>query len=91
MPEHAGTAATAPPQSKDSKAKTKELYPLVAWKYDLFLWVMGVLVDLFFREVHPRGTWKVPKTGPILFVAAPHANQVRLEFSHTYIPSSCGD
>ncbi|EEY21934.1 glycerol-3-phosphate O-acyltransferase [Verticillium alfalfae VaMs.102] len=53
----------------------EELYPMVPWKYDLFLWVMGVLVDLFFREVHPRGTWKVPRTGPVLFVAAPHANQ----------------
>lgn len=75
MPDQAGNAAVAAPQSQRSKAKPKELYPMVAWKYDLFLWVMGVLVDLFFREVHPRGTWKVPRTGPVLFVAAPHANQ----------------
>ncbi len=47
------------------------------WKYDTFLWTMSVLVDLFFREVHPRGSWKVPRHGPVLFVAAPHANQVR--------------
>jgi len=45
------------------------------WKYDGFLWTMSVLVDLFFREVHPRGAWKVPRHGPVLFVAAPHANQ----------------
>lgn len=51
---------------------------MVGWKYDLFLYLMGNLVDLFFREVVPRGSWKVPKTGPILFVAAPHANQVRI-------------
>ncbi|GAB0134582.1 hypothetical protein EsDP_00002947 [Epichloe bromicola] len=53
----------------------KELYPMVNWKYDLFLHVMGNLVDLFFREVVPRGSWKVPRSGPVLFVAAPHANQ----------------
>ncbi|OLN85207.1 putative acyltransferase [Colletotrichum chlorophyti] len=75
MPDHAGTAATAPPQSEANPTPPKELYPMVNWKYDLFLWVLGVLVDLFFREVHPRGSWKVPTTGPVLFVAAPHANQ----------------
>jgi hypothetical protein len=44
--------------------------------YDAFLWTFSVLVELFFREVHPRGSWKVPKEGPVLFVCAPHANQV---------------
>ncbi len=46
------------------------------WKYDSVLWTMSILADLFFREVHPRGAWKVPRHGPVLFVAAPHANQV---------------
>lgn len=49
---------------------------LVPWLYDFVLWLMSVLVDLFFREVHPRGAWKVPRQGPIILVAAPHANQV---------------
>lgn len=72
--EEAGAAPTsAPPARKQHK---KELYPMVSWKYDLFLYLMGNLVDLFFREVVPRGSWKVPRNGPILFVAAPHANQV---------------
>lgn len=53
---------------------------MVNWKYDLFLYMMGNLVDLFFREVVPRGSWKVPQSGPVLFVAAPHANQVSLLF-----------
>ncbi|CRK20271.1 hypothetical protein BN1723_012089 [Verticillium longisporum] len=75
MSDQPGNAAAAPPTGRISKKRPKELYPMVPWKYDLFLWVMGVLVDLFFREVHPRGTWKVPRTGPVLFVAAPHANQ----------------
>lgn len=45
------------------------------WLYDLVLWILSILVDLFFREVHPRSSWKVPKSGPVIFVAAPHANQ----------------
>lgn len=55
--------------------KNKDLAPMVNWVYDLMLWVMSVLIDLFFREVHPRGSWRVPRRGPVLFVAAPHANQ----------------
>ncbi|KAJ4524985.1 Glycerol-3-phosphate/dihydroxyacetone phosphate acyltransferase [Exophiala dermatitidis] len=47
----------------------------IPWLYDLVLWTMSVLIDLFFREVHPRGAWKIPKKGPIILVAAPHANQ----------------
>lgn len=50
---------------------------VVPWVYDMILWIMSVLVDLFFREVHPRGAWKVPQKAPIIVVAAPHANQVR--------------
>lgn len=67
-----GSAPTPPPK--------KELYPMVNWKYDLFLYIVGNLVDLFFREVVPRGSWRVPTSGPVLFVAAPHANQVRILF-----------
>lgn len=50
--------------------------PLIGWLYDLTLWTFSVLIDLFFREVHPRGSWKIPRRGPIIIVAAPHANQV---------------
>ncbi|KAI1177979.1 acyltransferase [Nemania sp. FL0916] len=67
---------TPPTRASASKAKAqKELYPMTPWKYDAFLHTFSVLVDLFFREVHPRGAWRVPRSGPILFVAAPHANQ----------------
>ena len=69
-------SASAPAQSNAKPTPQKELYPMVAWKYDLFLYVLGNLVNLFFRECVPRGSWKVPQTGPVLFVAAPHANQV---------------
>ncbi|KAK4219921.1 glycerol-3-phosphate O-acyltransferase 1 [Rhypophila decipiens] len=66
----------APEQRQVSKPeKIKEIIPMSNFKYDIFLWSLSILVDLFFREVHPRGAWRVPRTGPILFVAAPHANQ----------------
>ncbi|KAK2597659.1 hypothetical protein N8I77_012432 [Diaporthe amygdali] len=70
-----GSALPVPPQSADSPKPAKELYPMSNRKYDTFLWFMSIFVDLFFREVHPRGSWKVPRQGPVLFVAAPHANQ----------------
>jgi glycerol-3-phosphate O-acyltransferase/dihydroxyacetone phosphate acyltransferase len=66
----------APPQSAAAPTPSKELYPMSNWKYDVLLSSMSILADLFFREVHPRGSWKVPRHGPVLFVAAPHANQV---------------
>lgn len=58
-------------------AKTPYIPPQIGWLYDLILWTFSVLADLFFREVHPRGSWKVPKRGPLIIVAAPHANQVQ--------------
>ncbi|KAG7927884.1 hypothetical protein KL925_002242 [Ogataea polymorpha] len=43
--------------------------------YDLVLWTFTVIFDCFFREIRPRGAFRLPKSGPIIFVAAPHANQ----------------
>lgn len=43
--------------------------------YDTLLWIFTLLTDIFFREIHPRSTWRIPRKGPIIFVAAPHANQ----------------
>jgi 1-acyl-sn-glycerol-3-phosphate acyltransferase len=57
-------------------APRQEQNPMTNWVYDVFLWTFAILVDLFFREVHPRGSWKIPRRGPVIFVAAPHANQV---------------
>lgn len=74
------TKIGAPMPDKDLEKKPMELYPMVSWKYDTLLWVMSIIADLFFREIHPRSSWKIPKHGPILFVAAPHANQVSTSF-----------
>ncbi|KAI8991181.1 hypothetical protein BDF20DRAFT_843170 [Mycotypha africana] len=43
--------------------------------YDCALWLFNVMLDVFFREIRPRGSHKIPKDGPLIFVAAPHANQ----------------
>ncbi|EPX71056.1 glycerol-3-phosphate O-acyltransferase [Schizosaccharomyces octosporus yFS286] len=47
-------------------------YPFV---YDTILWILSILIDFFFREVKTRGAFRVPRKGPIILVAAPHANQ----------------
>ncbi|KAI9274439.1 hypothetical protein BDA99DRAFT_497485 [Phascolomyces articulosus] len=43
--------------------------------YDLALWIFNLMLDIFFREVRPRGAHRVPKEGAVIFVVAPHANQ----------------
>ncbi|KIO34813.1 hypothetical protein M407DRAFT_240595 [Tulasnella calospora MUT 4182] len=46
-----------------------------ALTYDTVLWFWRVVVNIFFREIRPRGAWNIPKDGPVIFVAAPHSNQ----------------
>ncbi|KAF9169922.1 hypothetical protein BGX21_009592 [Mortierella sp. AD011] len=43
--------------------------------YDFVSFFFTIMLDIFFREIRPRGAHKVPKQGPVIFVAAPHANQ----------------
>lgn len=52
--------------------------PFPWWRllcYDGLLWILIVTFDCFFREIKSRGAFKIPKTGPVIFVGAPHANQ----------------
>lgn len=49
--------------------------------YNIALWIFNILADLFFREIRARGSHRVPLEGPVIFVVAPHANQVK----HKYI------
>ena len=65
-----------------------------AFLYDLILWTLArispfplspsqllndaVMVDIFFREIRSRGSYRIPRRGAVIFVAAPHANQVPL-------------
>lgn len=43
--------------------------------YDFILWSFHIIFDCFFREIRSRGAFRLPKKGPVIFVAAPHANQ----------------
>ena len=45
--------------------------------YDFVSFCFTLILDIFFREIRPRGVHKIPKKGPVIFVAAPHANQVK--------------
>lgn len=48
--------------------------------YDLALLLFRGITKVFFREVRPRGSFNIPHDGPIIFVGAPHSNQVRIIF-----------
>ncbi|KAN0059865.1 Glycerol-3-phosphate/dihydroxyacetone phosphate acyltransferase [Thecaphora frezii] len=43
--------------------------------FDLALLFWRIIINLFFREIRPRSSWRIPKEGPVIFVAAPHHNQ----------------
>lgn len=43
--------------------------------YDLWVFLFQLVFDCFFREIRPRGAFRLPRSGPVIFVAAPHANQ----------------
>ncbi|PIA12778.1 hypothetical protein COEREDRAFT_83920 [Coemansia reversa NRRL 1564] len=43
--------------------------------YDLFRKFWTRVVGLFFREIAERNAHLIPKTGPVMFVVAPHHNQ----------------
>ncbi|KKY16015.1 putative glycerol-3-phosphate o [Diplodia seriata] len=49
--------------------------PLVPWVYDIGVFIFTLCLDIFFREVYPRNAWRVPARGPVIIIAAPHANQ----------------
>ena len=48
---------------------------LVPWMYDTILTIFSLALTIFFREIYPRGAYKIPRHGPVIIVAAPHANQ----------------
>lgn len=47
----------------------------ITMMYDFVIWLLSSIFDLFFREIRPRGAYRIPRNGPLIFVAAPHANQ----------------
>lgn len=45
------------------------------WTYDITVWIFSRAFHLFFREIRSYGAFRIPKSGPVIFVCAPHANQ----------------
>lgn len=45
------------------------------WVFDFVSWLFSIIFDCFFREIRPRGAFRLPKLGPVIFVAGPHASQ----------------
>ncbi|EIN07408.1 glycerol-3-phosphate O-acyltransferase [Punctularia strigosozonata HHB-11173 SS5] len=45
----------------------------IAYDASLVLW--QAIVNIFFREIRPRGAYNIPRIGPVIFVGAPHSNQ----------------
>ncbi|KAL7663164.1 Phospholipid/glycerol acyltransferase domain-containing protein [[Candida] zeylanoides] len=43
--------------------------------YDLVLGFFSLIVHTYFRAIESRGAHFIPKSGPVIFVIAPHANQ----------------
>lgn len=43
--------------------------------YDSILWFFNLVIHTFFRDVQTRGSFNIPKRGPVIFVIAPHHNQ----------------
>ena len=50
--------------------------PTVTYEPALMFWRM--ITQIFFREIRPRGAFNIPRDGPVIFVGAPHHNQVCL-------------
>lgn len=44
--------------------------------YETALLFWRTVTNIFFREIRPRGAFNIPSDGPVIFVAAPHHNQV---------------
>jgi len=44
--------------------------------YDASMLFWKAVTHIFFREIRPRGAFNIPKDGPVIFVGAPHHNQV---------------
>lgn len=51
--------------------------------YDVHILLWKWVINLFFREIRPRGAYRVPREGPVIFVCGPHHNQASLHHRST--------
>jgi len=52
--------------------------------YDAAMLFWRTVTQIFFREIRPRGAFNIPRDGPVIFVGAPHNNQVFPDFCLTH-------
>lgn len=62
------------PSSKHRPSQAVSTNSDIVYETALLFW--KVVVNIFFREIRPRGAFNIPRDGPVIFVAAPHHNQV---------------
>ncbi|KAH9997308.1 glycerol-3-phosphate O-acyltransferase [Russula vinacea] len=58
-----------------SQSSLMERFYASRFSYPIFLLILTNAVNTFFREIRPRGASNIPRSGPVIFVAAPHHNQ----------------
>lgn len=51
-------------------------YGPVPWQYNSIAIFLSRIAGIFYREIGVWGLEKIPNTGPIMLVAAPHSNEV---------------
>ncbi|KAF8902154.1 glycerol-3-phosphate O-acyltransferase [Mucidula mucida] len=50
-------------------------YDLANLPFDGAMLFWRIVLTIFFREIRPRGAYNIPRSGPVIFVGAPHHNQ----------------
>lgn len=61
--------------------KVSKRHSRVITEIALVLWHM--ITRVFFREIRLRGAFNIPRDGPVIFVGAPHSNQVSMVHHYT--------
>ncbi|KAJ7444605.1 hypothetical protein B0H11DRAFT_2290705 [Mycena galericulata] len=61
--------------SKSSGSGSKPLKRTSDLSYASVMLFWRIVTGLFFREIRSRGSFNIPKEGPVIFVGAPHNNQ----------------
>ncbi|KAJ1549790.1 hypothetical protein HK405_002299, partial [Cladochytrium tenue] len=69
----AAAAVAASSDNDDDQDPDPSDHGSVSYRAVLRLFTFSL--DVFYREVRARGTFKVPRHGPVIFVIAPHASQ----------------
>lgn len=66
---------TLPHKAKSKPASYYIILIIKLLSYDLVLWFFSLVIHTFFRDVQSRGSFNIPRRGPVIFVIAPHHNQ----------------